>query len=180
MIRRSIAAVLSLGLVAAVLPTPTAAAASAPGFTFPLSAVSETQGTFTGTLSINHFAAKNRQLFASGIVTGTLVDENGAITSIVRTVSFPVSTGAPTTAAVSEAAAAALACDILHLDLGPLDLDLLGLVVHLDRVVLDIDAVPGAGNLLGNLLCAVTNLLNGPGALTQVAALLNQILDILS
>jgi len=29
-------------------------------------------------------------------------------------------------------------CRILHLELGPLDLDLLGLVVHLDRVVLDI------------------------------------------
>jgi hypothetical protein len=181
MIRRSLAAVLSLGLVAAAIPARPAAAASAPGFSFPLSAVSDTQGTFTGTLRINHFAAKNRQLFASGVVTGTLVDENGAVSSIARTVSFPVSTGTPTTAAASEAvAAAAVACDVLNLDLGPLDLDLLGLVVHLDRVVLDITAVPGAGNLLGNLLCAVTNLLNGPGALAQVASLLNQILDLLS
>ena len=43
----------------------------------------------------------------------------------------------------------------------PLDLDLLGLQVHLDRVVLDIVAQTGAGNLLGNLLCAVTGLLDG-------------------
>ena len=49
----------------------------------------------------------------------------------------------------------------LHLELGPLDLDLLGLVVHLDPVHLDITAVPGAGNLLGNLLCAVAGLLDG-------------------
>jgi len=50
-------------------------------------------------------------------------------------------------------------------------------MVHLDKVVLDITAVPGAGNLLGNLLCAVANLLNGGGALQQIINLLNQILS---
>lgn len=39
--------------------------------------------------------------------------------------------------------------------------------------------MPGAGNLLGNLLCAVVNLLNGAGALAQIANLLNQILALL-
>jgi len=53
-------------------------------------------------------------------------------------------------------------------------------VVHLDRVVLDISAQPGGGNLLGNQLCAVTNLLNGNGPLTAITNLLNQILDALS
>jgi len=43
--------------------------------------------------------------------------------------------------------------------LGPLDLNVLGLTVHLNQVVLNITAVPGAGNLLGNLLCAAANLL---------------------
>jgi hypothetical protein len=46
--------------------------------------------------------------------------------------------------------------------------------------VLNITAVPGAGNLLGNLLCAVANLLNGgsplSSLLTQFQTLLNQIL----
>jgi len=51
-------------------------------------------------------------------------------------------------------------CDVLDLNLGPLDLDVLGLVVNLSEVELNIDAVPGPGNLLGNLLCAVANLLN--------------------
>ena len=55
-------------------------------------------------------------------------------------------------------------------------MNLLGLQVNLSRVVLDITAVPGAGNLLGNLLCSVANLLNNPSALAQ---LLNQILAIL-
>jgi hypothetical protein len=68
----------------------------------------------------------------------------------------------------------------LHLTLGPLDLNLLGLQVHLNQVVLDVTAVPGAGNLLGNLLCAVANLLNNPAAPTGgLAGLLNGILGAL-
>ncbi len=68
-------------------------------------------------------------------------------------------------------------CTILTLDLGPLFLVLLGLQVDLAPVQLDITAVPGAGNLLGNLLCAVAGLLDGPGnALGGIAALLNRIL----
>ena len=63
--------------------------------------------------------------------------------------------------------------------LGPLDLDLLGLVVHLDRVVLDITAESGPGNLLGNLLCAITGLLDPAGPLGPLVNLLNQLLDIL-
>jgi hypothetical protein len=79
-------------------------------------------------------------------------------------------------------------CDILNLVLGPLHLDVLGLVVDLDTVVLDIVAQPGPGNLLGNLLCQVAGLLDGPGGLggllgtvlLQVQGLLNQILGALS
>ncbi|HYQ31950.1 MAG TPA: hypothetical protein VEQ83_01970, partial [Lapillicoccus sp.] len=75
------------------------------------------------------------------------------------------------------------ACNILHLVLGPLNLNLLGLHVHLNQVVLDITAIPGAGNLLGNLLCAVAGLLDGSplaGLLGQLTNLLNQILAALN
>jgi hypothetical protein len=67
----------------------------------------------------------------------------------------------------------------LSLVLGPLNLNLLGLNITLNQVVLNITAIPGAGNLLGNLLCAVANLLNGgnlSGILNQLVTLLNQIL----
>jgi hypothetical protein len=100
----------------------------------------------------------------------------------VRTVSTPVDMGqaaAATAAAAPAAIGAQAVCDILHLVLGPLHLDLLGLVIDLNQVVLDITAESGAGNLLGNLLCAVTNLLNSGGAATQIASLLTQILGIL-
>lgn len=71
------------------------------------------------------------------------------------------------------------ACDILALDLGPLHLDVLGLVIDLAPVVLDIVAQTGSGNLLGNLLCAVVRLLDGPGLFAAIGNLLDQINAIL-
>jgi hypothetical protein len=104
-----------------------------------------------------------------GTLTGTLTDSAGTVLgSVVRTISV-----------VLNSALTQASCQILHLELGPLDLDLLGLVVHLDRIVLDISAEPGPGNLLGNLLCAIANLLNGNAALQAIANLLNQILNAL-
>ena len=63
--------------------------------------------------------------------------------------------------------------------LGPLDLNLLGLEVHLNRVVLDIVGQPGPGNLLGNLLCAIAGLLDRNGVLTEISQILNAILALL-
>ncbi|HET6966214.1 MAG TPA: hypothetical protein VFH58_15670 [Acidimicrobiales bacterium] len=72
-------------------------------------------------------------------------------------------------------------CHILNLTLGPLDLNLLGLVVHLDTVHLTVDAQPGPGNLLGNLLCSVTHLLDNTGGLgNAITNLLNTINGILA
>jgi hypothetical protein len=51
--------------------------------------------------------------------------------------------------------------------------------VHLDRVHLNITAQTGPGNLLGNLLCAITGLLDGAGTLAQISAILNQILALI-
>lgn len=51
-------------------------------------------------------------------------------------------------------------CPVLNLELGPLELDLLGLEVFLSEIQLDVTAVAGEGNLLGNLLCAVAGLLD--------------------
>jgi len=70
-------------------------------------------------------------------------------------------------------------CQVLNLVIGPLHLDLLGLVIDLNQVTLSITAESGAGNLLGNLLCGIANLLN-TGDLSRVANLLNQLIAILS
>jgi hypothetical protein len=69
------------------------------------------------------------------------------------------------------------ACEILDLVLGPINLDLLGLVVRTNRINARIDAVPGPGNLLGNLLCAITGLLDPQTASRpDLASALNAIL----
>jgi hypothetical protein len=55
----------------------------------------------------------------------------------------------------------------------------LGLQVDLSEIILDITAVGGAGNLLGNLLCAVAGLLDpGSGLLNFLEDLLD-LLDLL-
>jgi hypothetical protein len=166
--RRFIPLVLAALLLAFVLPSAAAAAPpAASGITKAVTGTTPSGGTVSGTLNITRFAAQNGQLVAIGTFTGTITDAAGAV----------VASG---TQAVALPVAATGTCAILHLTLGPLDLNLLGLMVHLDQVVLNIDAQSGPGNLLGNLLCAVAHLLDGSAPAAGLAALLNQILAILN
>jgi hypothetical protein len=120
--------------------------------------------TLSGVFQLQKFAVRNGNVVALGTLTGTVTDTaTGLVTSVVQNIALPVAVGQAT-------------CDILHLDLGPLSLNLLGLQIDLSRIVLDITAQSGAGNLLGNLLCAVAGLLDNPSGL---AKLLNDILAIL-
>ena len=91
------------------------------------------EGTpFDGTFQVKRFEARKGVLYAVGRLTGTM----GAV-NVARTVALPVngaSNEAPDPVQASGASAAAAqivptpgACDLLTLDLGPLDLDLLGL-----------------------------------------------------
>ena len=103
-----------------------------------------------------------------GTLTGTVTNTSGAVVrQIVSSVSWPVASAVGT-------------CDILTLVLGPLHLDLLGLTVDLNQVVLEIAAVAGAGNLLGNLLCAIAGLLDAGSLGTTLVNLLNQLLGVLA
>ena len=133
-------------------------------------------GTFTGSFRPQKFSLANGVLEATGRLTGTLTSADGTqLGRVNQVVTLPVST----TANAASATNAPAVCGILNLVLGPLNLNLLGLVVTLNQVHLTITAVPGAGNLLGNLLCAVANLLNGGGGLSALSALLNNILALL-
>jgi hypothetical protein len=133
------------------------------------------------------FVNRHGRLIAHGVVN--MVLQGATTTRTTTTANIPVqmvrtlpSLSTVTASGVTSAALPAGACNILNLVLGPLDLDLLGLVVHLDKVVLTIIAQSGAGNLLGNLLCAVAHLLDGvplSQQLTQIAALLNALIAIL-
>jgi hypothetical protein len=124
------------------------------------------------------FIKKDGKVKVRGLVNGVVHNADGSERTFaaLRTLRVKSINGTPATSA--RAAQARATCDVLHLNLAPLDLDLLGLQVHLDRVVLDIVAKTGAGNLLGNLLCADTGLLDGglSGVLGKLTNLLNQIL----
>ena len=140
-------------------PTPTTPTSS---ITIPVTGTGG-GGTFTGTFELKRFVTRDGAVFATGLLSGTVSTATGVVGSVATNIALPVNVGQTT-------------CEILHLDLGPLSLDLLGLQIDLSRIVLDITAESGAGNLLGNLLCAVANLLNDPSGL---AKLLNSILDII-
>jgi hypothetical protein len=130
-------------------------------------------GTLTGTFTPTRFAVQNGQVVATGILH--MVPAGAPVTLEDTQVTLPVQLPG-----ANDVGTLAL-CPVLHLVLGPLDLNLLGVLVHLNTVVLDITAQSGPGNLLGNLLCAITNLLNGGIVLPLplLVQLLNQILALL-
>jgi hypothetical protein len=79
-------------------------------------------------------------------------------------------------------------CPVLFLSLGPIHLDLLGLVVDTSQICLLVAGNPGEGQLLGNLVCAVAGLLDGgisledllaaqPNLLRAIRAILNDTLN---
>jgi hypothetical protein len=127
-----------------------------------------TVGTFTGTFTLTRFGTSGGDLTVTGLLQGTATSLDGLVTETVNRL--------VTTTLLD--ATANQACNILNLDLGPIDLNVLGLRVQLNEVELDITAVPGAGNLLGNLLCSIAGLLDGGINLTGLANLLNRLLGL--
>src|SRR5579859_2330669 len=91
----------------------------------PVSGTTSTGGTFKGHLNVTSFADQAGSLVANGTVNGTVRDAAGKVVGTVtnQAVTLPVN---PTTAT----------CTILNLVLGPLHLNVLGLVVDLNQVVL--------------------------------------------
>ena len=151
---------------ASAAPAAPAAAAPVTALATPITGTAD-NGSFAGTFTPTKFATQNGNVLATGVLAGTVSDSSGApIGTVSRTVSMPVTV-------------AAVTCQVLNLVLGPLHLDLLGLVVDLNQVHLVITAVQAAGNLLGNLLCAITHLLDGTPTAGGLAALLNAILALL-
>lgn len=174
-IRSLIGAIAALVLTVAVGVVPASAAsttrdaapasavkAGTPLGPIPVSGRTSDGGTMTGTLVPTGFAQKDGNLVLNGTLSGVLTDASGTTHTISAT---------PTALPVQLPGT----CPILHLTLGPLDLNLLGLTVHLNRVVLDLTAISGPGNLLGNLLCAIAGLLNGGGSLSQLNQLIAQL-----
>jgi len=64
---------------------------------------------------------------------------------------------------------------VLHLQLNPIHLNLLGLKVDTSPICLNITAHPGPGNLLGNLLGGLSGILDTAGTATSLTGVLGQL-----
>ncbi|NNG37161.1 ABC transporter substrate-binding protein [Nakamurella aerolata] len=176
----SASAAVLLATTATVLPVTTAAAAPASAapaaasvLPFQAKKTAPTSLPVTGTLA-------DGTAFTGAISDLTATSTKGGVMQLTGTITGNgLPAGGTTFTTPIENLAAPAGCSVLNLDLGPLNLDLLGLVIDLAPVKLDITAVPGSGKLLGNLLCAVTHLLDKGGPLSGLTNLLNRLLSVL-
>jgi hypothetical protein len=161
-----LASTLALATLLALSSTAFAAPTNAPATQLAntVTATTSAGGTFTGTLSNIVFSNVNGVLTLTGRLTGTLKDAAG---NTIATIDQVITTAVTSTSAT---------CPILSLTLGPLHLNLLGLVVDLNQVVLNITAQSGPGNLLGNLLCSVAHLLDSNASVNALVNVLNNLL----
>jgi hypothetical protein len=164
-----------------------AAATSAGSYTSRVVGSFGKAGTVRGHFVPQRSFVRNGVVRVQGDLSATLRRADGRLVGRTHRsdVTLPVkASGGHLHSTAANVATAQATCSILHLVLGPLDLNLLGLKVHLDRVVLDITAQSGSGNLLGNLLCAVAHLLDGTSPtltdLLRLSNLLNRIIGILT
>jgi hypothetical protein len=149
--------------------------------------------TFNGTVAVQRFVHEDGEVFAIGTISGSLSGPAGPIgTSIALPVAFPVRVGnGPTVraerhlirpaflAAPGYGARVILAqastCGVLHLDLGAVNLNLLGVVVTTTPVTIDING--DTGGPLGNLVCAILATVNNVVGLVN---LLNSLLGVVT
>ena len=161
--------------VMAVAATSHAAAPTTQATSFthvPVTGTAKNGKPFIGHFTVSRFVTRNGTPYAVGVLTGRIGNRNIKATQISMPTKVPGASGMAGTAAN---------CPILHLVLGPLNLNLLGLRVHLNQVVLNITAQSGPGNLLGNLLCGVANLLNQNSVVSnELASLLNIVQNLVS
>ena len=151
----------------------------------PLTGAAKGGKQFKGTYAIDRFISKGGKLYSVGTVKGKLgsrkvTKENVRLPATVANASAPAKASQVPPLPLPPLPAGN-ACSILSLDLGPINLNLLGLVVRTNQIQLRIDAVQGPGNLLGNLLCGITGILNPSGALAntplgQLTQILNALL----
>src|SRR4051794_16231533 len=187
---RIIFAAIVASLALAAFGAPTAGAATNAGgipavtdagplMTIPMTGVAKNGKQFKGTYGINKFVVKNGKVWSDGTLKGKMGGRRvnrGNVLMPVTDLNNGETTGAQS---------AQQTCTVLHLVLGPINLNLLGLKVTLggglqanQPIVLDITAQQGGG-LLGDLLCGITNALN-PTILGQLGTQLQQLASTLN
>jgi len=175
---------LTLGVIA----VPAASAASSPALphtsiapalkTIKINGLAKNGKKFSGTYAIQGYLARSGKEYAVGTLKGTLKGRHVTRYNVLMPAKLTGASSSTGTAAARDQTTPP-SCTVLHLVLGPITLNLLGLNVTLgggpmmnQPIVLDITAVPSQG-LLGQLLCGLTNTLgsNLSGLLAQLSNL---------
>jgi hypothetical protein len=129
-------------LTAVVGVVPASAATSTTIASAPVAAVAPGAGRLNVDVRVTRFVQQAGHVRAQGVVTATLQGVNSAPTTVRQRVLLQVQQGA--------------SCSILVLTLDQLNLVLLGVTVHLDRVELTVTG-RRAGGVLGRLFCSLAN-----------------------
>jgi len=147
------------------------------------------KGTFAGTFSLQRFATRDgKTVVAIGMMTGVVTidagDPGAAKSVLAGPIDLPVQVSpagpittmtAPTGVAAASPVVAAATCQVLNVALGAANLNVLGLQVATQPIVLDISG--DSAGVLGNLVCTVLDTLNN---VVDLVGLLNQILGLLT
>ena len=131
---------------------------------------------FTGTYTISRFTQSGGKVYAVGQLKGKLKGRNVKRSGVRIPVELVRHEGATASQLPNPTQGA---CQVLDLVLQPIDLNLLGLRVATSRIEVLIEAIPGGGALLGNLLCAITGILDPQAAAPATPGLLTQVLNAL-
>jgi hypothetical protein len=138
----------------------------------PISAHDQQGHNFEGTLTIKDFAESESApgtVVAHGTVSGKVTGKGVGNQTVTQDVTLPVSVQNAGTSVHSQAT-----CQVLDLVLGPIDLNLLGLVLHVNQIHILLTA-NSLGGILGSLLCSLA----GPISGLSVDALLDLLTSIL-
>jgi hypothetical protein len=138
-------------VVAALAAVAAGAAQAAPSTPQQSASIENAAGTMNVGFAVKKFVARGKQIYAVGDVIGTFQSADG---TTVTKKPFTTKVRKITRTGTRSLQKTTRICDILSLNLAPLRLELLGLIVELDRVVLTIKA-DSNGGLLGGLLCGL-------------------------
>jgi hypothetical protein len=122
--------------------SPASASQRAPIASAPVAAASPAAGRLDVDVRVTRFLQRAGRVRAQGVVTATLQGAGATPTTVRQRVTLQVRPGAT--------------CQILVLTLDQLNLVLLGVTVHLDRVELTVTG-RRAGGVLGQLFCSLAN-----------------------
>jgi hypothetical protein len=164
-----------LGWVAVVVLTAALAAVAATAKNAPAGSTPHQQAASAGKVNVKftvkRFVRQQRRLVATGEAVAQFTPSDGSAATVVRQ-PFTARVVLPRGVRLSGVGSQARICQVLFLQLDKLSLNLLGLHVDLDKVVLRITA-DSRGGVLGSLFCSLAGTrvkLLTPKKLTQVAS----------